>query len=104
MEYQLLLSLNLQQQKIKDVFNKIVEDKLNRTTANKIMKPMNLNGDTTNLTLDTDFTKREIASNESQEENLDACFRNKDIIDTNPLLDVPNCVVSYRQICFNKCI
>ena len=60
-----ILHLKLQQEKSKDVFNKIIEGKLNRITANKIIRPANLNADATNLTLDAAFIKLEITRNQS---------------------------------------
>ena len=63
----------------------------------KKMKPINLNADTTNLILDTDFVKREITSNPSQGENIDTYFRNKDLIDGKPSLDFPKFAVRNRK-------
>ena len=82
------------------MFNKIVEGELNLTMANKIMKPTNLNADATDVALDIAFDKRDIASNHSQEENFDAYFRNKELVDATPSLDFPNFVVSNRKSIF----
>ena len=90
------LSLKLQQQQIKNVFNKIFGGKLNRIKANKTMKSISLNADITNLMLDIDFVKCEIASNHSQEENIDTYVRNKKLIDSNPSQDYPIFAVSSR--------
>ena len=40
--------------------------------------------------LDTAFVRRKITTNDSQEENIDACHRNRELIYENPPLDFPD--------------
>ena len=75
--------MKLEEQKRKEVFNNIVEVKLNRTTATKLMKPTNLNAYATNFSLDTSFVWRENTTNDSQEENIVAYCVNRELIDAN---------------------
>ena len=92
------LSLKQKQQKCKDMFNENVEGKLNRSTSNEIIKPINSNADADDLFLKTDFVRRKITTNYSQEENVYAYLRNRELIDANASLDFPKCTMSKRKI------
>ena len=68
----------------------------------KIIKLINLHTDATNLNLITDFSRHEITTSDSEEENIDAYHRNREIIDAHPSLEFPKFVVNNRKKCFHK--
>ena len=53
------LSLNIQKILSKSMFDKIIEGKVNKQTAMKMLKPLNFSGDATNLIVDAAFSERE---------------------------------------------
>ena len=84
------------------MFNKNFEGKLNRSTSNEIMKPTNSNANADNFILDADFVRRKITTKYSQEENIYAYFRNRELIDANASLDFPKFAVSNRKMSISK--
>ena len=54
------LTLKLQEEKSRDIHDKVVEHKINRSIAIKIIKPLNLNSDAIKLILDNAFMKQEL--------------------------------------------
>ena len=75
----------------------IVDGKINHTKSLKTIEPINLNGDDAILTIDTTISKRDVLSNQSEEECSEMLELCECLVDDNPNLNYQNFVMNYRN-------